>query len=117
MKVTAEDVKFAIEYYANADNKSSLKSRVNTIDHVDVMDLRTAVIVTAKPDPIIPRRQHLVFILPKHIFNDASKGKEFQAEQAVGQRRLHAYVVHAGGADPDGCEPLVVAGNQGTRRR
>ena len=84
VKVTAEDVKFAIEYYANADNKSSLRSRVNTIDHVDVMDPRTAVIVTAKPDPIIPRRQHLVFILPKHIFNDASKGKEFQAEQAVG---------------------------------
>ena len=84
VKLTAEDVKFAIEYYKDADNKSSLRSRVSTIDHVEVMDERTAVLVTIDADPIIPRRQHLVFILPKHIFEDPSKGKEHQATQAVG---------------------------------
>ncbi len=84
VKVTAEDVKFALEYYQDADNKSSLRSRVSTVDHVEVMDERTAVLVTTDADPIIPRRQHLVFILPKHIFEDPTKGKEFQANRAVG---------------------------------
>lgn len=84
VKLTAEDVKFALEYYQDADNKSSLRSRVSTVDHVEVMDERTAVLVTAKADPIIPRRQHLVFILPKHIFEDPSKGRDYQADKAVG---------------------------------
>ena len=84
VKVTAEDVKFAFEYYQDADNKSSLRSRVSTVDTVDVIDPLTVRVNTKGPDPILPRRQHLVFVLPKHIFEDASKGKEFQAEQAVG---------------------------------
>lgn len=84
VKVTAEDVKFSFEYYGNADNKSSLLSRVSTVDTVDVIDPLTVRVNTKGPDPILPRRQHLVFVLPKHIFEDSSKGKEFQAEQAVG---------------------------------
>ena len=89
VKITAEDVKFSFDYYGNADNKSSLRSRVNTVASAEVVDpltvrLQTAIGGEAKPDPIIPRRQHLVFMLPKHIFEDPSKGKEFQAEQAVG---------------------------------
>ena len=89
VKITAEDVKFSFDYYGNADNKSSLRSRVNTIGSVEVIDpatvaLKTAIGGESLPDPIIPRRQHLVFMLPKHIFEDPSKGKEFQAEQAVG---------------------------------
>ncbi|MDA0256337.1 MAG: ABC transporter substrate-binding protein [Chloroflexi bacterium] len=84
VKVTAEDVKFSLEYYANPDNKSSLKSRVGTVDHVEVMDPLTAVVVTKKPDPILDRTQHLLFILPKHIFEDSSKGLDFQSTQAVG---------------------------------
>jgi peptide/nickel transport system substrate-binding protein len=84
VKVTAEDVKFSFEYYQNADNKSSLRSRVSTVDTVDVIDPLTVAINCKGPDPILPRRQHLVFVLPKHIFEDPSKGKEFQAKQAVG---------------------------------
>jgi peptide/nickel transport system substrate-binding protein len=92
VKVTAEDVKFSLEYYANPDNKSSLLSRVGTVDHVEVMDPLTAVVVTKAPDPILDRTQHLLFILPKHIFDDPAKGLEFQATQAVGSG---AYVAAA----------------------
>jgi len=84
VKITAEDVKFSYEYYKDVDNKSSLRSRVGTVDTVDVIDPLTVRVNTSGPDPILPRRQHLVFMLPKHIFEDTSKGKEFQAEQAVG---------------------------------
>ncbi len=84
VKITAEDVKFSFEYYQDADNKSSLRSRVSTVDTVDVIDPLTVRVNTLGPDAILPRRQHLVFMLPKHIFDDPSKGKAFQAEQAVG---------------------------------
>ena len=76
---TAEDVKFALEYIINADNKSRLISRLNTIDHVEVLDPRTAVVVTIAPDPILDRRMISSWVFPKHIYEDASKGPEWQA--------------------------------------
>ena len=83
---TAEDVKFSFEYFANADNKSSLISRVNTIEQTEVMDPRTVRITNKSGiDPIMPRRGALPFILPKHIFEDASKdAKTFMAATPVG---------------------------------
>jgi peptide/nickel transport system substrate-binding protein len=76
---TAEDVKFSLEYFTDPDNKSRLISRLNTVDHVEVLDPRTAVIVTKAPDPILDRRMISSWILPKHIYEDASKGAEWQA--------------------------------------
>jgi peptide/nickel transport system substrate-binding protein len=76
---TAEDVKFSLEYFINPDNKSRLISRLNTVDHVEVLDPRTAVIVTKDPDPILDRRMISSWILPKHIYEDASKGAEWMA--------------------------------------
>jgi peptide/nickel transport system substrate-binding protein len=79
MPFTAEDVKFALEYIINADNKSRLISRLNTIDHVEVIDPRTAVVVTKASDPILDRRMISSWVFPKHIYEDASKGAEWQA--------------------------------------
>ncbi|MDA0256549.1 MAG: ABC transporter substrate-binding protein, partial [Chloroflexi bacterium] len=74
---TAEDVKFALEYAINPDTKSRLVSRLNTIDHVEVLDARTAVVVTKEPDPILDRRMISTWVFPKHIYEDASKGAEW----------------------------------------
>ncbi len=76
---TADDVKFSLEYITNPDNKSRLISRLNTVDHVEVIDPRTAVVVTKAPDPILDRRMISSWVLPKHIYEDASKGAEWQA--------------------------------------
>jgi peptide/nickel transport system substrate-binding protein len=76
---TAEDVKFSLEYFINSENKSRLISRLNTIDHVEVLDPRTAVVVTKNPDPILDRRMISSWIIPKHIYEDAGKGPEWQA--------------------------------------
>ena len=76
---TADDVKFSLEYITNPDNKSRLISRLNTIDHVEVIDPRTAVVVTKAPDPILDRRMISSWVLPKHIYEDAAKGAEWQA--------------------------------------
>ncbi len=76
---TADDVKFSLEYITDPDNKSRLISRLNTIDHVEVIDPRTAVVVTKAPDPILDRRMISSWVLPKHIYEDAAKGAEWQA--------------------------------------
>ncbi len=76
---TAEDVKFSLEYFIDPDNKSRLISRLNTIDHVEVLDPRTVVIVTKDSDPILDRRMISSWIIPKHIYEDSSKGAEWQA--------------------------------------
>ena len=113
VKVTAEDVKFAFEYYQNADNKSSLRSRVSTVDTVDVIDPLTVRVNTKGPDPILPRRQHLVFVLPKHIFEDPSKGKEFQAEQAVGSGAYVPVAYKPGAEIPLRASPSSWRGTKG----
>ncbi len=76
---TADDVKFSLEYITDPDNKSRLISRLNTVDHVEVIDPRTAVVVTKAPDPILDRRMISSWVLPKHIYEDAAKGAEWQA--------------------------------------
>jgi peptide/nickel transport system substrate-binding protein len=68
---TAEDVKFSFEYYANAENKSRLISRVNTQESVTVVDTHTVRIRGTGTDPIMPRRAALPYVLPQHIFNAA----------------------------------------------
>ncbi|MCY4639188.1 MAG: ABC transporter substrate-binding protein [Chloroflexi bacterium] len=76
---TAEDVKFTLEYITNPDNKSRLISRLNTVDSVEVLDPRTAVVVTKAPDPILDRRMISSWVLPKHIYEDPDRGAEWQA--------------------------------------
>ena len=76
---TAEDVKFTLEYIINPDNKSRLISRLNTVESVEVVDPRTAVVVTRAPDPILDRRMISSWVLPKHVYEDADRGPQWQA--------------------------------------
>ncbi len=85
VKFTAADVKFSHDYYSDPANESRLISRVGTYESSRVVDDQTVAISTAGTgDPILPRRSTFVLFKPKHIFDDASKGRDFQAETPVG---------------------------------
>ena len=108
-KFTAEDVKFSHDYYVDPANESRLISRVGTYEASHVVDDQTIAITTkGTGDPILPRRSTFVLFKPKHIFDDPSKGRDFQAETPVGHRRLHRLRVGPRLEDRDGGEPLVL---------
>ncbi|MDA0256862.1 MAG: ABC transporter substrate-binding protein [Chloroflexi bacterium] len=87
---TAEDVAWVHDFYKNPESQSRLISRVGTYESSKVLDDRTIEITTAS-DPIFPKREGIVFILPKHIFTDASiNPEEFMGSTPVG---TGAYVV------------------------
>lgn len=83
-KMTAEDVAFSYDYFRDPDNGSRLISRVGTVASTRVIDDQTVGITTKALDPIIPRRAMFVLTIPKHIFSDAARGKEFQAANGIG---------------------------------
>ena len=84
-KFTAEDVKFSHDYYVDPANESRLISRVGTYEASQVVDDQTIAIATkGTGDPILPRRSTFVLFKPKHIFDDPTKGRDFQAETPVG---------------------------------
>jgi peptide/nickel transport system substrate-binding protein len=85
-KFTAADVKFTEEHYANPESKSKLFSRVSTMESAKVIDENTIEITCKKSgDPIFPKRQGIVFQLPKHIYQDASiNPEEFMGKTPVG---------------------------------
>ena len=70
-KFTAEDVKWVHEFYKDPESQSRLISRVGTFESAKVIDDQT-IEITTNFDPIFPKREGIVFILPKHIFTDAS---------------------------------------------
>jgi peptide/nickel transport system substrate-binding protein len=81
---TAEDVKWVHEFYKDPESQSRLISRVGTFESAKVLDDRTIEIKTTN-DPIFPKREGIVFVLPKHIFTDASIDAEaFMGSTPVG---------------------------------
>ena len=81
---TAEDVKFTFDYIANPDSKSALISRVDTIASTEIIDSKTVAFNTKGPDPILPKRQFLVYIYPKHYFGDPAVGDTIFGTKPVG---------------------------------
>ena len=83
-KMTAADVAFSHDYFKNPDNGSRLISRVKTVESARVIDDQTVAIKTSALDPLLPRRAMFVLTIPKHIFEDSSKGHSFQAQNGIG---------------------------------
>jgi peptide/nickel transport system substrate-binding protein len=52
--LTAEDVKFTIEYLSNPANKTLHLTAFNTLDKIEILDPLTFNFVTKTPDPFIP---------------------------------------------------------------
>ena len=82
-KLTAEDVLFTIAYAADADNKSRLISRINLFESGRVIDDKTVEFTTKSPDATWGHRMTFAFVIPKHVFEDASTGPEKQAVEPV----------------------------------
>ncbi len=89
---TAADVKFAQDYIKNPDNKSNLVSRISTEESSEIVDDHTIAITTADLDPSLSRRTTLQAQFAKHIYEDAAKGPEWAAINAVG---TGSYVVRS----------------------
>ena len=81
---TAEDVVWVHDFYKDPESQSRLISRVGTYVSSRVLDDHTVEISTDS-DPIFPKREAIVFTLPKHIFTDASIDPEaFMGATPVG---------------------------------
>ena len=78
----ANDVKYSLERVLNPEEKSPQRGWINTIDKVVVVDPFTVRIVTKGPDPVLPARMTLIFIVPDKYVTDT--GKEKFATQPVG---------------------------------
>lgn len=75
----ANDVKFTYDRVLNPENEQVVRSRVETIESVEVVDDYTIRITTAEPDPILLKRLASVFILPDEYFAEAGE-TSFAAE-------------------------------------
>ena len=90
--LTAADVKFSFEYYANPDMKSRLISRVATQTSVDVVDDRTVRINTDGTDPIMPRRVALPYVLPEHVWKATGTQTSFSESLATNPIGTGSYI-------------------------
>ncbi len=79
---TADAVKFTLDRVIDPATKAAVKNRVPTIKAVEAVDPLTVRIVTATPDPNIPKTVSVVFILPPKYFKE--KGPAGFAEAPVG---------------------------------
>ena len=64
----AECVKASLEKIFSPTSKSSQKGWFNTIDKVEVVDEYTVDIITKNPDPVLPARMTMFFIIPPKYY-------------------------------------------------
>ena len=81
-KFDAQDVKFSIERVLNPDEKSVQRGWINTVTSVQVVDDHTVRLVTAQPDPVLPARLTLIFMVPDQYVKEI--GNEKFATNPVG---------------------------------
>ncbi len=79
--LTAADVKFTIDRAMNPAAKTMVPTVFTTVDHVEVADPLTVMIVTKKPDPLIPARVGFYGgqVIPKAYFEKVGP-EEFNAK-------------------------------------
>lgn len=65
---TAEAVKFNIDRILDPATKSPVRGRIATVESAQVVDPTTVRVVTKSPDPILPKRMAVVFIVPPKYF-------------------------------------------------
>lgn len=92
--LTAEDVKFSIERILDKNNASSHASQLSTIREINIIDDHTIDLVTAGPDPQLPRRMQAyggtgrVFIVSKNYFESNSPETVSEKPMGSGPYRL-----------------------------
>jgi peptide/nickel transport system substrate-binding protein len=78
----AKDVKFSIDRVLSANEKSPQRGWINTVTSVQVVDNSTVRIVTNGPDPVLPARLTLIFMVPDQYVKEV--GTEKFATNPVG---------------------------------
>jgi peptide/nickel transport system substrate-binding protein len=78
----AQDVKFSIDRVLSAEEKSPQRGWINTVTSVQVVDSQTVRLITSGPDPVLPARLTLIFMVPDQYLKDV--GKEKFATNPVG---------------------------------
>lgn len=78
----AQDVKYSLERVLDAEEKSPQRGWINTVERIVVVDPHTVRLVTKGPDPVLPARMTLIFMVPDKYVREV--GKEKFASNPVG---------------------------------
>jgi peptide/nickel transport system substrate-binding protein len=85
---TAESVKFTFERVLDPATKAAVKNRVPTLKAVEAVDRLTVRMVTATPDPNVPKTVSVVFIVPAKYFKERGASGFADAPVGTGLFRL-----------------------------
>jgi peptide/nickel transport system substrate-binding protein len=61
----ADDVKFSLDRVLSKDEPSPQRGWIGTLSSVEIVDKYTLRLATLKPDPVLPARLTLIFMVPK----------------------------------------------------
>ncbi len=73
----AETVKWNIERIVDPEQRSAIRSRLTTVDHVEVVDPLTARLILNAPSAVLDRALAVVFMIPPHYFEEVGGSEGF----------------------------------------
>jgi peptide/nickel transport system substrate-binding protein len=79
----AETVKWNIERMIDPEERSAIRSRLTTVDHVEVVDAATARLILNAPSAVLVRALSVAFMIPPGYFEEVG-GTEGFVTQPVG---------------------------------
>lgn len=82
--VTAEDVAFSIQLYKDTEDFPYLPSYATYFESIEAPDETTVVLTTAEPIGNFEANIVFMYVLPKHIWEDAGDPIEFQNREMIG---------------------------------
>lgn len=82
--VTAEDVAFSIQLYKDTEDFPYLPSYATYFETITAPDETTVVLTTAEPIGNFEANIVFMYVLPKHIWEDAGDPIEFQNREMIG---------------------------------
>jgi peptide/nickel transport system substrate-binding protein len=88
----AESVKFSFERIFAPESKSVQKGQFATIEKIEILDEYTVEIVTKKPDPILPARLTLFYLVPPKYVREAGDVKFNQNPVGTGPFRFVKWI-------------------------
>ncbi len=126
-----ESVKFSLERLMDPSRKLALAPLVSSIDRVDIVNPWTLNLLLKEPDPLLPRKLSLVYMLPPTYFGQVGEAGFLQQPVGTGfwqlvefdARRLARFNMFrdtwraARGADPSPLQKLELAVFDSSDRR
>jgi peptide/nickel transport system substrate-binding protein len=82
--VTAEDVAFSIQLYKDTEDFPYMPSYASYFETIEAPDETTVVLTTAEPIGNFEANIVFMYVLPKHIWEDAGDPIEFQNREMIG---------------------------------